>query len=211
MKKGFDTGVNLTRYASSLAKAGYNFVGRYYNTNNPAKNLTLQEAQVLSQAGLSIIAVWENGFPIKTSYFNFNKGVQDASSAYSYALNKIQQPLFSPIYFAVDYDPSTSDINGSIKDYFKGIIEGFNGVSSNNPEYSIGVYGSGLVCASLLQANLVTYTWLAQAMGWKNSRTFKNYNIKQTGTFKECLEINGGVTGDGNNSPNDNEGSFFIL
>lgn len=83
MKKGFDAGTNLTTFAAPLATAGYSFVCRYYNVNNPAKNLTLSEARTLSAAGLTIVSVWENGFPTSVDYFSHDKGVQDGQAAAS--------------------------------------------------------------------------------------------------------------------------------
>jgi Domain of unknown function (DUF1906) len=56
MLKGFDANVDLTRFAGCLRAAGYEFVCRYYNVNNPHKNLTLGEAKALAAAGLRIVA-----------------------------------------------------------------------------------------------------------------------------------------------------------
>src|SRR5690349_1055264 len=145
MKKGFDTNVDLTKFATSLKDKGYGFVVRYYNINNQSKNLTLAEAHILSNAGLSIAVVWENGFPTTAKYFTYEKGVFDGTAAYHYANDKIQQPAQTPIYFAVDYDASKDDLTNGILPYFKGIIDGFRAISKNNPSYLVGIYGSGLV------------------------------------------------------------------
>jgi len=209
MKKGFDTTGDLTRFASSLVKKGYDFVCRYYNINNPSKNLTLAEAHVLSNAGLRMVAIWENGYPITPGYFTHAAGVHDGTSAYYYALQQIGQPPSTPIYFAVDYDASAADVKGPVLSYFNGIRDGFNTISKNNPAYAIGVYGSGLTCTAMLQAGTASFSWLAQSMGWGNSRSFAGYNIAQSLQITECPEL-GGVTGDPDKSPGDNEGSFVI-
>lgn len=210
MKKGFDANVDLTKYASSLIASDYQFVVRYYNINNPLKSLSLPEAHFLSTAGLNIAVVWENGYPTNPSYFSHAKGVDDGTSAYYYASHQIGQPSLTPIYFAVDYDATQNDINNSIVAYFQGIKDGFNTISGGNPIYDVGVYGSGLVCSTLLIRNLVNFTWLAESMGWQGSRTFTNYNIKQSLEITECVEV-GGVRGDPNESPNNLEGSFQIF
>lgn len=210
MKKGFDTNRDLTPFAAGLKAAGYDFAGRYYNVNNQSKNLTLAEARALTAAGLSIIAVWENGYPTAAGYFNYQKGVYDATSAYHYALDQIGQPSGTPIYFAVDYDASAPDTNGVVTQYFQGVYDAFNTIGSNSPIYRIGVYGSGLVCSTLLNAGKATYTWLAQPGEWGGSKTFTAYNLKQALQKTECPNIKGGVVGDPNTSPNDNEGSFVI-
>lgn len=210
MQQGFDASRDLTPFAPGLKAAGYSFVGRYYNINNQAKNLTLAEAKVLSSLGLSIIAVWENGYPIKSSYFSHDVGVHDGTSAYFYAQKTIGQPAGTPIYFAVDYDASSADLVNNIVPYFIGIADGFKAISGNSPVYPVGVYGSGLVCNSLLTQNLAAYTWLAQSSGWQGSAGFTQYNIKQLMQVLECPSVKGGIEGDPDTSPNDNEGSFMI-
>jgi hypothetical protein len=210
VKKGFDTSRDLTPFAAGLKAAGYDFAGRYYNVNNQSKNLTLAEAQALTAAGLSIIAVWENGYPTAAGYFSYQKGVYDGTSAYHYGLDHIGQPSGTPIYFAVDYDATAPDTNGVVTQYFQGVVDAFNTIGSNSPVYQIGVYGSGLVCSTLLSAGKATYAWLAQPGGWAGSKTFTAYNIKQALEKTECPTIKGGITGDPNTSPNDDEGSFVI-
>lgn len=181
MYSGLDSATNLQSQASNIKNAGYSFVCRYYNVNNPSKNLTLSEAQALSSAGLYIVPVWENGYPTSSSYFSYAKGYDDAQSALDYARNTIGQPLDYPIYFAVDYDASSTDISGVILDYFNGVAQGLN--ISGNP-YTIGVYGSGAVCQYIYNnVGTVYYTWLAQSTGWSGYNTFTTWNIKQGGGF----------------------------
>jgi hypothetical protein len=211
MKQGFDASRDLTPFAEGLKEAGYSFAGRYYNINNQAKNLTLAEAKVLSSAGLAIIAVWENGYPIKASYFSYDVGVHDGTSAYFYAMKTIGQPAGTPIYFAVDYDASSADLASSIVPYFNGIADGIKAIGGNDPLYEVGVYGSGLVCKSLLTQDLATYTWMAQPSEWQGSKDFTDFNLKQLMQKLECPSIKGGVEGDPDTSPDDNEGSFTIL
>jgi hypothetical protein len=71
------------------------------------------------------------------------------------------------------------------------------------------VYGSGLVCKTLLAANKVTYTWLAQSTGWAGYNSFTQYNIKQFNATVMCIDA-GSIHGDTDESPNDNEGSFQV-
>ena len=40
MAKGLDSPQNCQTKAADIKNAGYEFVIRYYNTNNPGKNLT---------------------------------------------------------------------------------------------------------------------------------------------------------------------------
>lgn len=207
--KGFDANVDLTRFAACMKSAGYDFVCRYYNVINPHKNLSLGEAKALVAAGLRLVAVWENGFPTKAAYFSHPKGVFDGTSAYHFAQHDIGQPAGTPIYFTVDYDASQTDVNGVITAYFQGIRDAFNTIGSNQPAYSVGVYGSGLVCSSLLNAGLVKFTWLSQSSGFRGSKTFKNFNMKQLAEKLECKSVLGGVHGDPDTAPAD-PGSFVV-
>ncbi len=202
MSNGLDTMTNCTSKASSIKSAGYDFVCRYYNTNNTSKNLTLAEAKALSNAGLYIVPIWENGYPTSASYFSKSKGLSDGAAAYAYAKNIIGQPGLSVIYFAVDYDASTADISGVITDYFNGVCEAFKSAGGN---YGIGVYGSGAVCEYICRTVVqVGYTWLAQSTGWAGYGKYKNWNIKQG---VSCIVA--GVSCDSDIS-NDNAGGFKI-
>lgn len=210
MKKGFDADRDLTPFGYCLLAEGYSFVCRYYNVNDPLKNLTYPEASFLSGIGLGLVAVWENGFPTESSYFSEPKGYYDGLEAYQYASLTINQPSNTPIYFAVDYDASVEDVNGPISSYFTGLAKAFNELSRNNPKYHIGVYGSGLVCGRIKEAKLASYTWLAQSTGWRESGLYNDYNIKQLAETTECVDL-GGITGDPDESPNDAEGSFKVI
>lgn len=206
MTKGFDANRDLSPFANCLLQEGYNFVCRYYNINNPSKNLTYAEANFLSSVGLDIVAVWENGFPTSSSYFSEQKGIYDGTAAYQYASLTILQPKKTPIYFAVDYDASEVEIDGAITAYFTGISKAFKQLGS---DYTIGVYGSGLVCRKIKNEGVASHSWLAQSTGWRESRIYKDYNIKQLAEKVECIE-SGVLTGDPDESPNDNEGSFKV-
>lgn len=209
MNKGFDANRDLSPFAQCLLDNKYNFVCRYYNINNPSKNLTYAEANYLSAAGLSIVAVWENGYPTNGSYFSYKKGIFDGTAAYEYALTTINQPELTPIYFAVDYDATKKEVESVITEYFKGVVDAFNNISQNKPKYLIGVYGSGLVCKTMKSIGHALYTWLAQSTGWSGSKTYKDYNIKQLAEKAECIGT-GAVKGDPDESPGDNEGSFKV-
>ena len=181
-EKGFDANFSLAPIAACLVREGYTFVVRYYNVNTPSKNLTPVEARDLVRAGLRLVAVWENGYPNHAGYFNHATGVHDGAVAYHYGSQTIGQPFDCPIYFAADYDASEADIDGPVTAYFRGIADVFALISSRTPGqpvYRVGVYGSGLTCSKLLAAGLVTYTWLSQSTGFRGSRTFHDYNLKQ--------------------------------
>jgi hypothetical protein len=203
MAKGLDIQVDCTSKIDCLTSEGFEFVGRYYNTNNPSKNLRLTEAQALSAAGITIVVVWENGFPTKTSYFSKAKGASDATAALKMASESIGQPAGSAIYFAVDYDATAADVSGPISLYFQGVKSVFDAAGK---QYAIGVYGSGATCKALLDAGLVTFAWLSQSTGFRGSKTFTAFNIKQGPEATTC-----GMDADGNDAPSVATSGGFIV
>lgn len=186
MANGIDASVNCTEKASELQASGIEFVCRYY-ANSGKKVLSRAEALGLNQAGLNIVVVWEDGYPTKASYFSYAKGVDDGSSAYHDAL-LIGHPIESPIYFAVDYDASSADVSGGICDYFRGVAAGFAASGGGAPSHPIGVYGSGATCSFLLARSLVDFAWLSQSTGFRGSKDFADWNIKQ-GPEQQMLGI----------------------
>jgi hypothetical protein len=181
MIRGIDASMDVTPYTSNLQALGVNFIGRYYTnlsaTRNPAKVLSPREAHDLSQAGFSLVVVWE--LLATPGYFSDAQGQADGESAYRYAIEMIRQPENSAIYFAVDFDATQAQFNQAVLPYFEGIAQSFAKVSGNRPLYSIGVYGSGAVCAALKQAGLARYAWLSQSTGWQGSRAYQNWDIRQ--------------------------------
>jgi hypothetical protein len=187
--RGLDANEDLTLHAECMKSQGFDFAIRYYNTQDPSKNLTLAEAQGLVRVGLQLGAVWEDGSPTHPSYFSHSKGVVHGTTAYQMAMDKIGQPRGTPIYFAVDYDATPGDVGGVIKAYFQGIVDGFNTIGQGNLIYRVGIYGSGLTCTELLRSNLVTFTWLSQSTGFRGSRAFaqqKRYNLIQLLPVDAC-------------------------
>lgn len=175
MLKGIDTAQNCQAVASQLAAKGIRVVARYYNVNDPGKNLTAPEAQALSAAGLKIVAVWENGFPTTPGYFSYHMGLTDATSALAIA-KKVGQPN-GAIYFAVDFDASAQDLEGVIRSYFVGVAKVFQQVG--NP-YAIGVYGSGLTCSTVERIFPgIRYAWMAMSTGWAGYKAFTGWSILQ--------------------------------
>ena len=160
-----------------LQNAGISFVGRYYSrtTKIAGKKLTKAEAQLLSKGGLEIVAVYEDA-PTSYSYFSEARGTADATGALQQAAS-VGQPHGSAIYFTVDYDPAPDEIADNITAYFEAINDVF--AADGGSGYSVGVYGSGATCASITEAKLADFAWLAQSTGWSGYTEFTEWNIKQ--------------------------------
>jgi len=151
-RKGLDTTMELTRHALALREQGYDFVLRYYSTN-ATKNLSLGEARALAQAGLQIGVVWET----TGTYANYFT---------------IGQPYGSAIYFAVDYDPTQADLDGAISNYFTGVHAALYVGAEGKPSYRVGVYGSGLCCATLVERGICSLSWLSQSTAFTGSKQY---------------------------------------
>ncbi|MEO7494088.1 MAG: DUF1906 domain-containing protein [Massilia sp.] len=176
--KGLDTTVELTRYAKTLREThGFDFAVRYYS-HSAWKNLSLGEARALSAAGLQIGVVWETA-GIKASFFNRAQGLADASAALLMA-SQMGQPAGSAIYFAVDYNATQADLDGPISNYFTGVNAALQ--VSSGAAYDIGIYGSGLACASVIGAGQASLGWLSQSTSFAGTKEYADagsYNLIQ--------------------------------
>jgi hypothetical protein len=169
--KGLDTTVELTRYAQALHEVhGFDFALRYYS-HNAAKNLSLGEARALSAAGLQIGVVWETS-GTHPGFFTLAQGVADGSAAHRMAFDAIGQPSGSAIYFAVDYDASQADLDGPVSNYFTGVHAGLFAAGGGQQLYQVGVYGSGLCCATLRERGAAAFSWLSQSTGFAGSESY---------------------------------------
>lgn len=156
-----------------LQQNGIAFIGRYYSqtTHVAGKKLTAGEAHLISQGGIDIVAVYEDG-PTSYGYFSASRGTSDANAALAQAA-AIGQPAGSAIYFTVDYDAAHSEIAGNITAYFQAVA------AVIGTHYVVGVYGSGDVCTAILKTGHAKLAWLAQSTGWGGHSTFTNWVIKQ--------------------------------
>lgn len=192
MLEGISTNRVCETSAACLAASGKSFVIRYYSrtTKQPEKQLRPKEAAELARAGLEIAVVYQDRAR-QTEDFSFERGLLDGASAFSSA-GQIGQPAASAIYFAVDTDFSTAQINQFVIPYFKGVRQALSQASGGQARYRIGVYGSGLTCRLLKSANLAEFTWLAEATGWRESRTYAGFDVKQFVTNEQLCSIGNG-------------------
>lgn len=165
--------------ASCLAGQGLGFVFRYHSrtTALAEKRLRPREAAELARAGLAIAAVYQDRAR-QTEDFGAARGRLDGAGAFS-AAGQVGQPQGSAIYFAVDVDFSAAQIAQFVLPYFRGVREALAAAAGGGPGYRVGVYGSGLTCRLLDEAGLVDFKWLAQAGGWRESRSYQGWDVKQ--------------------------------
>jgi len=170
-----DTSNVTTARLSCLRGAGVRTVIRYYarDTRNPAKVVRGPEARAIASAGMKLGAVHEGRLGDRIAGFSEELGFADARHSRTYAFNEIQQPATTAIYFGVDFDASTAQVNNNIIPYFRGVGRAF-AETNGLPTYRVGVYGSGRVCRALLTAGLAELAWLAQSTGWAGHAAFLN-------------------------------------
>jgi hypothetical protein len=174
-----DTSQNSLDRIPCMRGKGITAVGRYYTKKRTnSKILTADEARRLSDAGIRIWTVYQNRHR-KREDFSSVKGNQEAEDALDYARNIIGQPTGSAIYFSADFDATQAEFDGAIRPHFVAIAAAF--AAAGNP-YRIGVYSSGAVCKSLLDAGIIQLTWLSQSSRFRGTQEFKasrRWNILQ--------------------------------
>ena len=192
MIEGISTNRLCDSSAACLTAAGKAFVIRYYSrtTTQPEKQLRPAEAAAMARADLDIAVVYQDRAR-QTVDFDLQRGRLDGASAFA-AAGQVGQPAGSAIYFAVDTDFSAAEISQFVLPYFRGVKQALADASSGTPAYRVGVYGSGLTCRRLTEASLVEFTWLAESTGWRESRTFADWDVKQFVTEQDLCSIGQG-------------------
>lgn len=139
-----------TAKAKALVADGRKYVGRYI-VGGANKCLTLAEEQVIYDAGLKIIPIYQKSHNA-VSCFTIAKAEEEAKDAYTRLVN-LKFPNGTVFYVSVDFDASDANITNAIVPYFKKFKSVFAGVNKRN--YKIGVYGPRYVC-SVLEKNQLT-------------------------------------------------------
>jgi hypothetical protein len=180
MREGISTNRRCDPFAPCLRENGNQFVFRYHSrtTTQPEKRISPVEAAELARGDLDIATVYQDRARLPAD-FGFARGRLDGLAAHAFAA-QIGQPPGSAIYFAVDADFTPREVNGLIVPYFKGLHAGMDEAAGGTSTNSIGVYGSGLVCATVRdREHLARFAWLAEATRWFGSDTFTTWDVRQ--------------------------------
>jgi hypothetical protein len=158
MTKGFDCAAPLSASVAAAFKAdGYEFVVRYIDTNQSSwKRLSSEEAQIITDAGLEIISVFERMGD--RASINGLRGAADGLVALQ-AAQDLGQPEGSTIYYAVDYDAQPSDMD-SIENYIRA-------AATATPQYPTGIYGSYAVIEEMKKRGACSHFW--QTYAWSSN------------------------------------------
>jgi hypothetical protein len=171
-----DTNSNCVGSIDTLRTKGVTAVGRYYRVVHPEWRLTKAEAQKLSAVGIKLFTVYEDTGHDLT--LTAAQGRADGQNAIEQA-TEVGQPTGTPIYFALEGLPNgyvASDLP-AIRKYFAGVQQAIS------TKYELGVYSNGLVCETLLDEGVCSYTWLSASKAFAGTRDFYRtgrWNLAQT-------------------------------
>jgi len=157
--KGIDTAATVTAAAAEKLKAeGYSFAGRYLAPTTGAsawKGLRIAEAQLLRDAGIAILLIWETT-ALRAKSGSSGGSIDGARAAV--LAQELGVPETAVIYFAVDFNAQKADYS-AVEAYLKA-------ARSAVAPYSAGVYGSRSVCDEMQERGAVRY--FMQCCAWSS-------------------------------------------
>jgi hypothetical protein len=155
------------------------FVVRYISSRGSAKNLDAAEAKRLAAAGLSIVAVYQEG----TSFMlgGHPRGVAAAVSAKA-AATACGMPDGRPIYFALDTDPA-----GLMSAEWFAVHAFCDGAASILGRANVGVYGA-YAAIERLCPKWAAWGW--QTYAWSGGKWSPKAQLQQ---YKNNVSVCGGM------------------
>jgi hypothetical protein len=162
-----DVNIDPTPHLAALKAAGVATIIGYLDPVGPRnpKCLTTARVKAIAAAGLRVGLVSEGWGDFAHGAISAGAGERDGAFAMKMA-PALGAPDGACIYFAVDTDASAAQMRKLVLPYFAAIRAAFA------PHLKVGVYGSGAVCAAVLDAGSADLAWLACSMGWSGSRDF---------------------------------------
>jgi len=160
--KALDVAQKINGKVKDFVKLGYKAFGLYLRMDRCDK-ATVDE---IHANGAQCFFVYERGMPTTAKYFNYEQGRRDGQAAVDFA-KAVGIPLGKQLFSAVDYDASPRDLP-AITDYQRGFQE-----SVKHTGYLASVYGSGLVCAHLVDHGYAHCGWLSCSSGWTGFNDYK--------------------------------------
>lgn len=162
----FDTAGVTTHYLDGLKAAGYR-IGIRYLSETPGKPIRPDEARAYVEKGMRLALVFETHGGTRNFHYNDINAATGITHAHVAAqqAHVVGAPDHAVIYFAIDTDADASQVHSLVLPYFESIRHALT-------PFRVGVYGSGLVCDSVISAGFADVPWLAGAMGWRGSRAY---------------------------------------
>jgi Domain of unknown function (DUF1906) len=191
------------------------FAVRYYRPRNRGTPLDAAEAQALSLNGVEAVAVLQGTARLTQGTARYvrdliapfvnGEGRAHGLGAFTYAADTIQQPPYTPIYFAIDFpvgdpgyqplprgadpddpinEPVPTPSIATILAYFQDVHRGHRDYLTTHPEtpYYVGVYfgWDPDAAAALYRAGLASHFWQTP---WGRGAPFPHLNVWQIGMF----------------------------
>lgn len=178
---------------TSLLAAHVKFAARYLSHDTSGKNLTASEAKRLSDAGIWLVVVWEA--TASRALAGRAAGAADAQAAEAEA-KSCGMPSGRPIYFAVDFD-ATSSQQAAINAYL-------DGAASVLGRGRVGLYGGYGPVSRAFNAKKITWAW--QTYAWSGGQWDKRAQLHQYSND----HIIGGVGLDYDEAPTSDYGQWKV-
>jgi len=147
----------------AMTAAGYKFAIRYLS-HSPVKNLTVDEAQALTTAGIAVVCNWEA--TLDGPRHGYAQGAADAVEAQKQAA-ACGMPPDRPIYFSVDWDVLAADMD-AVNAYFDGVASVI-GVART------GAYSSYDALGWLLASGRIRWAWQSCSTAFSSGRNAVPY------------------------------------
>lgn len=160
-----DMSVHSTQEVKHLKNIGTKVIIRYYAAGPQGggleeKRLEPDEADAILNGGLSLAITYQyNNGDIDT----FKKKIGTDTAKFCIGeMERFGQPDQSTIYFGVDNGWDRQDEIDQVVEYFKAIKDQVTeSAAKGKNTFTVGVYGSGLMCETLLGKGLAERTWIA--------------------------------------------------
>ncbi len=170
-----DTPDNVVSVLPALKGGSVTDIVRYLNPLGPSAEKTIKPAEVraIGAAGIKLALVCE-GYGQPTHHdplggITAAAGTRDGKWCRDYAELTLKAPAGAAIYFALDWDTTTSNLLNLVQPYFQAIHPFFA-----DGKYRVGVYGSGNACSYVTDTlQLAALAWLSGSTGWAGYASFK--------------------------------------
>lgn len=150
----------------ALEHAGVHFAARYLSHDRTGKDLTRAEAQALTDAGISLVCVWETS--ANEALNGYGAGRTDAWAAVKEAYS-CGMPKDRPIYFAVDFDSSQAQ-QAAINAYL-------DGAASVMGKGATGIYGGYWPVKRAMDGGHCAFGW--QTYAWSAGQWYPKAQLQQ--------------------------------
>ncbi|MGW0737774.1 glycoside hydrolase domain-containing protein [Streptomyces sp. NPDC002851] len=190
---GCDTRFEITApRAKWLRDNKYEVVGRYiYDPPGSTldKEIKPGELETIFGHGLKVFPIYQDNAR-QLEDFTYSQGYQHALTAHKRA-EKYGFNRGTVLYFAVDYDATSEEIDAAIVPYFHGVAAG---LSYHGKRYVHGVYGSRNVCTVVSRETGARFSFVS-GMSWGFSGNL-GFPIPANWSFNQIKEFEAGSGSD---------------